>query len=628
MLEDTPQVAPPASVRFPPLATSVSPSAGSESPRQSPGHGRASGSAESRAVAGSRSRWNSPDPAEEEAVSSDSAKSGQNDAKHKNLPSRSGMEPRDGMEAQFDPALHSKPYSRRSAAAIGAWPNRWNPSIKENSLPAFTFAKASEEHLMSEDMAHVRSVSDIGRLRMIERLRNAASNPLEQDRFDASFDTLDAATLNLYLQLFFHHCYSYLPAIHQATFDPDRCDPRLLAALCSVGAFFSEVPGSRNAGIYLASLTQMSVSRATLANHANARVTSTFQAILLIYMVWRSVGVPSRQEYAEAFRGTYCTMIRRCRLLEDISPPKMAADATLDDRWMAWIAWESGRRTAWSTLVSETELSLHWSLPEAFAPDELTGKLPCDDRLWEAPTAIDWAQSAAMLAIPRGPATTPDDPLEHSTWPSNSHDPDVASVCDIVNRAAQSSPVTPSEREMVSRLSAFSRLCVGSALMLSTHHTMRMARFCTMILGNEEEARERMRNHLAAAAELLSINQARDARIDMLLHAIQLFELVSTETLQLLSCRRGVTRMHAAREQLARELNETKPWKTGAIVLHAGQMLRLAKQSTQRAPVECFHIFYAAVALQAVSLLALQEMHTARLSKSFASRSTVPPLDS
>lgn len=475
---------------------------------------------------------------------------------------------------------------------------------------------------MSEDMAHVKSVSHAALLRMAEHLNNAASNPLERQRFDATFATLDASTLNVYLQLFFHHCYSYFPAIHQPTFHPDRCDPRLLAALCTIGAFFSEVPGSRNAAIYLASVTQISVSRATLANNAFARVTSTFQSILLIYMVWRSVGVPSRQEYAEAFRNTYCTMVRRCRLLENMPPPKLAGDTTLDDRWMAWVAWESGRRTAWSTLASETELSMHWSLPEAFAPDELTGKLPCDDRLWEAPSAIEWAQTAISLSSfysgMNGDALLPppivgQDTIENFTWPDSSYQLDVGRVCDIIQRSAQPLPpthpssVTEREREMVARLSPFSRLCIGSAVMLSTHHTMRMARFCMMLLGDEEEAKQRMRKYLAAATDLLSTNQPRDARADLLLHAIQLFELVSPEMLQVLSCRRGVARMHAARQQLARELNQVKPWMTGSIVYHAGQMLRLAKQSLQRAPVECLHIFYAAIALQAVSLLVLRQ---------------------
>lgn len=587
--------------------------AGSSTPRQT------TYGPDSRGIAGRRSRWNSPDPVDEDPLSSDSARSRDDNVNPQHSATRSATAAKDSDNLRPHPSLRGNRSSRQSAAAIEAWPNRWNPAIKENSLPGFSFTKASEEHLMSEDMAHVPSVTNLGLQRMIEHLRNAAATPLEQERFNATFETIDAATLNLYLQLFFQHGYSFLPAIHQATFHPDRCDPRLLAALCVVGAFFSEVPGSTNAAIYLASLTQVSVSRATLANHAHARVTSTFQAILLIYMVWRSIGVPSRQEYAEAFRSTYCTMIRRCRLLEDIQPPKMAADAKLEDRWMAWIAWESGRRTAWSTLLSETELSLHWSLPEAFAPDELTGKLPCDDRLWEAPTAIEWAQLALTLSsVQRGVqidaellATIPaEDDIEAFTWPDNSYDLDVASVCGIIHRAAetgQSCSVTKKEKDMISGLPPFSRLCVGSALMLSTHHTLKMARFCPMIFDDQEKARERMRDYLAAATHLLSTNNASDARIDLLLHAIQLFELISPEMLQLLSCRRGVKRMHAARRGLQEELKQAQPWKTGSIVFHAGQMLRLAKQSSQRAPVECFHIFYAAIALQAVSLVVLQQ---------------------
>lgn len=239
-----------------------------------------------------------------------------------------------------------------------------------------------------------------------------------------------------------------------------------------------------------------------------------------------------------------------------------------------------------------------------------------------APSAVEWAQTATSLSsfytgrngdalLP--PSVMTQSAIENFTWPDGSYQLDVGRVCDIIQRSAQPLPpghpsaVTEQEREMVARLSPFNRLCIGSAVMLSTYHTIRMARFCTMLLGDEEQAKQRMRRHLAAATDLLSTNQPRDARVDLLLHAIQLFELVSPEMLPVLSCRRGVPRMHAARQQLATELNQLKPWKTASIVYHAGQMLRLAKQSLQRAPVECLHIFYVAIALQAVSLLVLRQ---------------------
>ncbi|SNX82165.1 uncharacterized protein MEPE_00871 [Melanopsichium pennsylvanicum] len=575
---------------------------------------------EPRAIAGGRSRWNSPDTADEDTVPNDSIRSDPLDA-GRNAKTGPHSDAASLNHLPRTAARHIRSPTVRSAAAREAWPNRWNPTIKLNSLPSFSFVKASEEHSTSEDLAHVKRVSHSAMLRMIEHLRNAASDPLEQKRFDAAFATLDAATLNVYLQLFFTHCYSYLPAIHQVTFDPDRCDPRLLAALCAVGAFFSKVPGSRSAAIYLAGLVQMSVSRATVSNHALARVTTTFQAILLIHMVWRSVGIPSRQEYAEAFRATYCTMVRRCRLLEEIPPPKLPADATIEDRWTAWVKWETGRRTAWSILVSETELSLHWNLPEPFAPNEITGKLPCDDQLWEASSAIEWAQTAMALSpthtgLEGDAGLLPDldgqPVLANFTWPSDACQLNVMQVCDMIQRAAESqspgshSSATDVDKGIIAKLSPFSRLCVGSAVLLSTHHTMKMVRFCSMLLGDEEQARERMSIYLAAATRLLSFDQARDARVDLLLHAIQLFQLISSEKLQLLSCRRGVSRMQAARQKLSRELNVTKTWKTASIVFHAAQILRLAKQSLQRAPVECLHIFYASIALHAVSLLVLQ----------------------
>lgn len=178
------------------------------SPRPSGG-----GPIDAKTPSGNRSRWNSPEPADDDMATSDSAKS--------EPPSRRDEEPgNDDGNAPFNglrPARSSRSSSKRTAAAIQAWPNRWNPAIKEILLPSFAFTRASEEHLMSEDLAHVKRVSDAAMKRMSEHLRNAASTPLEQERFDKAFATLDAATLNIYLQLFFHHCYSYLPAIHQVT---------------------------------------------------------------------------------------------------------------------------------------------------------------------------------------------------------------------------------------------------------------------------------------------------------------------------------------------------------------------------------------------------------------------------
>ncbi|PWY97378.1 hypothetical protein BCV70DRAFT_143852, partial [Testicularia cyperi] len=586
-------------------------------------------------TAGRRSRWNSPEPTDEEAATSESASSD---------PSSSRPRDRDDVDDLTSRNHTGKGGSKRTGATM--WPNRWNPDIKESVVPHFTFFKASDEHLMMEDMAHVYALSPAAKARIADSLRLAALSSEEEHRITLAFETVNAETLNLYLQLFFHHFYSFFPVIHRATFSPDRCDPRLLAALCSVGAFFSEVPGSRNAGIYLASLSQASLGHATHRNHQLARFTSSFQTFLLVFLIWRSIGVPSRQEHAEAFRSTYTTMIRRTRLLEDITPPRVPETADLQDRWMAWVSWEGGRRTAWSIFVSETELTSAWPLPSSFVSDEIRGQLPLDERLWEAPSAVQWAQVASMLAPPSrslGAPTISDD-LHHPgfftsdaaqsregrSWPQLPQQLTVEDVCRLVSRAtpgvARGSSTSTAELEALGQLSPFSRLCAASALHLSTHHTLRMASLATFMFDDMELVKDRSRRVLRTATQLLSQEPGRDVRVGLLLHTTQLLQLVSIETLQTLSCRRGPSRMLAARKALQDELQHSMRWKVPLIIEHAGQILRLIKQSLKRTPTECMHLFYAGVSLHAVSMLILQK--STHGSSDSNARATADPINS
>lgn len=251
---------------------------GVNSPRHSIDIQHAGASTDSKIIAGRRSRWNSPDP----APMTNSTPAIRPSRIHTTQSETQAMQTSIPI-ATIITAWSSlpTPHAGRRSAAIKAWPNRWNPAVVVvNSLPAFSFTKASEEQLMSEDMAHVKRVESLGPAAYgrapqqcckqrpsndsASTLRSPRSTPPRSTSICSSFSTIATRTS---------------PAIRQPTFHPDRCDPRLLAALCCIGALFSEVPGSRNAAVYLASLTQMSVSRATLANHAFARVTSTFQSI-------------------------------------------------------------------------------------------------------------------------------------------------------------------------------------------------------------------------------------------------------------------------------------------------------------------------------------------------------------
>ncbi|UZJ55686.1 hypothetical protein CBS101457_005006 [Exobasidium rhododendri] len=291
--------------------------------------------------------------------------------------------------------------SRRNSLPGGGgpvkdWPNSWYPQEADMRLNAEFFEDANEEVLMSENSYQVDAFDEKAKNRLLSICESAELPGHEAQQVYDMLSSVSVPTYNILTQLFFERFLPSNPFVHRETFSPSKSNPFLLGAVCAFGTFYTRTPKARNLGNVLIDLVHRAINLTTTRNNLHARSLSNIQALVLICIYFGNAGNRRFLENAEACRGAVVTMVRRCRLLDHIDEPALLAAATCSDvdneeRWKAWLHWETGRRTGWASFVADMELSSTWTLPPCFLLAELKTTLPSSEDLWEAPNAEVWA---------------------------------------------------------------------------------------------------------------------------------------------------------------------------------------------------------------------------------------------
>ena len=306
------------------------------------------------------------------------------------------------------PLAASDRSSKRRKRRHKYWPSVYRPKATDGgrhlSLQRVPFASA--EVIALENSYQVAPMTNLAKERMIDEFRYCEVEAQDLRRIQDTLRSIETSTLNLFLQLYFEHHDPILPILHRATFDPDTCDPLLLAAGTCLGALCSK---AENAFAYslLTSFLVHAVSYKLIGiNHLRGRYLPSMQTLLLTYALWRNLGDPAKLEYLEGFRNIVLTMARRCRLFEldsfdsdpnflgrgvpqQINPDLFAANREAE--WYRWIRNQEMVRISWALLILDSDLSLAWDLPCTVTISELRSSLPCVESLWQAETAEDWA---------------------------------------------------------------------------------------------------------------------------------------------------------------------------------------------------------------------------------------------
>ena len=391
---------------------------------------------------------------------------------------------------------------------------------------------------------------------------------------------VNVPTYNILVQLFFERFQTSNPFVHRETFSPARCNPLLLAAVCAFGTFYSRIAKSRNLGNVLIELVDRAIVLTTTRNNLHARSLSSIQAFVLISIYYGNAGNRRFLEHAEASRSAVATMVRRCRLLDSVDDPAFGAvtgdgDADKEERWKAWLQWETGRRTGWACFVADMELCSTWSLPTSFLLAELKTLLPSSEDLWEAPNAEVWAT------------------IYRSSIPSPS--------LDRLHEAFGQSSLAAELQHMdlfQSLILAQSLSLVGQSIMEMMTHS-KLARLVEPVRDeffSSVEASLDFRQHHGSN----SVHRTKGATFKVILCFLALRTHVSMSDLQALCGRRGDNEAKRARERLE-AMFTASPVLSHAIARYCADIVHVVRTHTIHVASLSTTTFYAVVFLYAYS---------------------------
>lgn len=118
-------------------------------------------------------------------------------------------------------------------------------------------------------------------------------------------------------------------------------------------------------------------------------------------------GSKQSYEFAEGARGVLVTACRRMRLFDDRPAPIDAtrfqdAGCSLDNaKWLAWIEVEKSKRLGLSIYMYDCQYPALFNIQHFINKGETTNlTFPCDEFLWQAPTAHAWKAILAPSILP------------------------------------------------------------------------------------------------------------------------------------------------------------------------------------------------------------------------------------
>ncbi|KAI1205781.1 fungal-specific transcription factor domain-containing protein [Annulohypoxylon truncatum] len=222
-----------------------------------------------------------------------------------------------------------------------------------------------------------------------------AARPLAPDGslLDANHPLLSHSSLQSYCDLYFKRFNSAYPLIHQATFEPNKKEPLLLLSLILLGATYSEKEAHQLA------VCIHDVIRPAIFSHASFNPKPKLwmlQTILLVECFGKSRAGQKQHDMSHLFHGMLINLIRRsdCQSIRPTRPcDGIIREELMSDRsWRQWVEAEEKKRLALLCFMWDTQHAVLFCQSLCMSAFELRLPLPCNQALWEAPTAAEWSR--------------------------------------------------------------------------------------------------------------------------------------------------------------------------------------------------------------------------------------------
>lgn len=214
----------------------------------------------------------------------------------------------------------------------------------------------------------------------------------------------------------YQHFHVHTPLLHLPTIRIMEVRTGLLAAICCIGACYSERVGSpivREMMEVTWSALQRDHKLMSTSNYAGTSPTASWpeieelQAFLLMIVVHLWNGTPQHRERARQCYPTLVEQARKLNLMQVKSEPQDQSLLHLADfdpsafspqhfDWPSWVEQESRVRLMLGIYLCDTAMGLYFNIAAQFDPTEIHLPLPCDDAAWDA---SDAQQCAATLGL-------------------------------------------------------------------------------------------------------------------------------------------------------------------------------------------------------------------------------------
>ncbi|KAI0152214.1 fungal-specific transcription factor domain-containing protein [Hypoxylon sp. NC0597] len=226
----------------------------------------------------------------------------------------------------------------------------------------------------------------------------------------------------------FHVHFSFL---HIPTFRIMEAYTGLIAAMCCIGACYSDRVASsnnreimnflkialeRDCDLFASSGTQSSFK---FSNGRNRKDIERLQALILMSALLTWHGTPIQRESARRLFPLVADISRRFELLQVrndsylhsvFHQPKISLEDMNPGQfdWVAWVEQESRIRLMYMVYLLDIARGLYFNCDPQFDSFEIRIPLPADDAAWEAQSALDCAQALSLYGPDAARAKNPD----------------------------------------------------------------------------------------------------------------------------------------------------------------------------------------------------------------------------
>ncbi|KAI0633645.1 fungal-specific transcription factor domain-containing protein [Trametes polyzona] len=205
------------------------------------------------------------------------------------------------------------------------------------------------------------------------------------------------AELNQYLSSFLSIFLHHVPLIHIPTFLSSPSIPILLTAMQACGAMWINTPtAAKFIESVLATGRDLIIAELSSGTKSHSEIIQLSTASALI----QTIGLYHRDSAQRARSNVYHGMIVMMLRMEGFvdrtrdwkfEPFDFSDPVATELAWKDWVAHESAKRAIWICYLHDCCHSIYFNLYPTFRTEQFTLGLPCEDALWTAKDAREWA---------------------------------------------------------------------------------------------------------------------------------------------------------------------------------------------------------------------------------------------